>query len=258
VKLSILMPSLFPDLAKQSIQSIYDADCPCEYEIVVVAPYSLAGPHIVSVPEPDSRGVNPAAVQAYQHSTGDIVLAWSDDVLMYPGALRIALDFFQEREREFELYCCGLHFGEPRGRSLIGTVFGIYYAWFPLVRRTTVDRVGGYLSTEYTSGWGDADLGMRIWQAGGRCEASEKSYVRQIPNRDALPESDHKNRNKLEDMRAFARKWSPVFGHGWNVNELRNFNIDLPGEALVDHTFLVGPAQASLARTRAHLVTSRS
>lgn len=72
----------------------------------------------------------------------------SDDVVVTPFRANALLHFYLARERELN--------GRPlvmehRFNVTIGTVFGMYYAYFPVMSGKTVDTIAGYYSEEYPS-----------------------------------------------------------------------------------------------------------
>jgi hypothetical protein len=240
MKISILLPSLFPDLAKRSIESLRAGAGDLDYEIIVVSPYEVSGPHIVWSQEiGEARGCTAGYRQAFVQATGDIIMPWTDDVTATPNCIANCLAFFLKRESQTNLYCCGLNYKWDRGAGRFGTVFGIYYPYFPFLGRHTIDCVGGFYASEYVGGFGDPDLGLRIWHARGRCELSAESVILPVPERHRHPKGQHKYSYFLQDMTTFVTRWAIDYGRNWPTANLRDFNIDLPDSALIDNTFFI-------------------
>lgn len=247
MKLSLTLPSLFPDALKAAVTNIYATTRSVDYEIVVVSPFEARGPHITWVREEQPRGNCHAHNVAFQHSTGDIIVALSDDALVLPGWDEQALAFLHEREGDAP-YALGLH----QSNHFTGTAFGIYYPFFPMMRRRTIEAIGGYYPSEFRAHFADPDIGMRVWSAGGRCEFSPQPLIARV-QRDEGPLERHKSASLDGDMRLFLSRWQPVYGAGWAGDELRDFNIDLDfvlGLLLTrDHTIhFNNPVLAGLAR----------
>src|SRR5689334_2533687 len=134
MKISLTLPSVFPDDLNRTLDMIYATTRTLDYEIVVVSPFEVAKPRVTWVREDEPRGNVPAQAAAFEHATGDFVVALSDDVVLADNWDGISVANFQERERGQKLFCLGLHVAT----RVIGTVFGIYYPFFPLARRTAL------------------------------------------------------------------------------------------------------------------------
>ncbi|CAK0764451.1 hypothetical protein CCP2SC5_340013 [Azospirillaceae bacterium] len=238
MKLSITLPSLFPDLLSRAIASIHEHTAHLDHEILVVSPFEASGPNVRWIPEDQPRGNCHAHNEAARHATGDLVLAMCDDHAPMARWADEFLAFFTEREKGHEIYVCGLniHCGP------VGTAFGIYYPYFPVLRRRSIERIGGYYRPQFAAHFGDVDLGMRIWRSGGRCEYCYDARIAPIRDETSnAPESPHKSQAKYRDMETFLREWRPIYGEDWGPCEnIRDFNLDIPGrffkDFLVDHT----------------------
>ena len=224
-KISISLPSLFPDLLRDTIQSIYRAahQQPFELEIVVVSPFQISGPKILWVEEKEPQGNSAAHANAYARSSGDYILATSDDHHFHPEALANALAYYQSREARFPAFSIGIHQGFS-----IGTLFGIYYPFFPFMSRSSIERAGGWYSRDFAAHFSDGDLGLRVWKNGGRCEVCLNSHIRSIPARAAAPEAPHRSSSRVSDHEKFISLWKELYGRGWNYGDIRDFNLDVP------------------------------
>ncbi len=227
MRVSITLPSLFPDHLNKTISLIQARTRSVDYEIIVVSPFEVTGPRVVWVREDQPRGNVPAQRAAFAHATGDFVLAFTDDAELAPGWDAQCLQNFASRERGQELFCLGLNL---RTRT-VGTAFGIYYPFFPFARRSCFAKIG-YFCEPYKAHFADVDLGFRIWDAGGRCEFSEKPLV--TLHNPIGREASHKNKTLTEDMASFVARWAPKYGAGWDTSQMTGFNIEIgPMEGLV-------------------------
>lgn len=227
MKISLILPGLFPEAMAAAIRSIMAASQGIDYELVVVSPFQISGPRIRWVKEEEPRGNCYAHKIGYEASTGDVVAAMSDDVRLVAGWADKALGFLQEREKLNPLLSIGLH----RMDFAIGTVFGIYYPYFPMARRETLEAAGGYFSDAYRAHFGDPDLGLRVWSAGGRCEILPDRVI-QLVERDPNAQSVGKPQKHTaldRDMATFLGRWQGRYGQGWDTSHLRGFNLDVRG-----------------------------
>lgn len=232
-RISITLPSLYPDALARALQNIDDATRN-EVEVIVVSPFEFTlrsldcGP-VRWIKESKSTGCNAAHMAAIGVAQGEFVTAWVDDHFYADGWDVLALADFEDRERKFHTiggadkpYELGLRHVWP---THVGTEFGIYYPYFPFMRRDDVVRVG-WLTDEYRQGFADSDLAMRVWAAGGRCEWSAQSLV--------CVHADDARKNGVvfapQDMVLFIERWAPAYGKGWDISHLRGFNNDITPE----------------------------
>jgi hypothetical protein len=223
MKVSITLPSLFPTLLGKCLTHIRATVTGIDYEVVVVSPFEVEGPDIVWVREDRPAGNCAAHRLAYVHSSGDVIVTLSDDRLPRAGWLTAVLHDLVRRERERPGTCLGLAH-EP---NILGTVFGIYYPFFPVAFRHTIERAGGYFSADFAAHFGDADLGLRIWRAGGRCLPCFDAKLDYVGLRDDVLESAHRQEKFLADMALFVDKWKDSYGRRWSSGHPRDFNLNI-------------------------------
>ena len=229
MKLSLTLPTLFPGPAMRVIENVRATVQGLDYEIVVVGPFEVSGPDIRWVREETPRGSAAASATAYEHSTGDIIFPLADDVELRPGWATEGLNALLKFERS-RPYAIGV--GQTNG--IIGTVFGIYYPFFPMVRRSTLDAVGGFFLPRFRQAFVDSDLAFRIWSIGGACGFTEGNYIDRISRKIDLASATMTEQLEASkaalaksDTDAFVRLWGARYGHGWKTDHYRDFNIDV-------------------------------
>lgn len=241
MKLSITLPSLFPDLLAEALDAVHHHTTGIDYEILVVSAFPVESrgarwPNVRWIEETERRGNCPAHARAAIGASGDLILPLCDDVKVMPGWADALLRFFTEREKGAFPYACGLNIDG----ATIGTVFGLYYPYYPVLRREALRRIGGYYDPGYRAHFGDCDLGLRVWEAGGRCEFCIDARIdaREIATRRRndpdLPQAATRSSARAADMARFVARWAPVFGRGWKTTELRDFNLNVPGRFFAD------------------------
>ena len=240
MKVSITLPTLHEKLAELVIDKIYETTENIDYEIVVVSPFEMSGPNIKWVPETEAKGNCGAHATAWEASEGDIIVPMCDDVFPTPGCFQEMMAFLIEREKIYFPYSCGLHLDMGH----IGTVFCYYYPYFPALSRRTIEKIGGYYLRDYTSHFGDCDIGLRVWDEGGRCELCETAKIYPI-------EDYFEDRLGIQSLvpnvtislkvgqEFFLEKWRKKYGQGWR-SELRDFNLDIPLYAMNENTICKG------------------
>lgn len=240
--ISITLPSIYPNALDRTIANLISATKKARLEIIVVSPFTVApamwgngtevGGKILWVEDKVKSGNIAAHFEGAKYATGDFIFAWVDDHRLVDGWDEKALANFEgNMKRNFDVkpYVLGLR--QISAQSHIGTVFGIYYPYFPFIRRADLELIGGWLDPEFKVGFGDCDLGLRVWFNRGLCEWSEEMLIGVMPDDSANKEPINASgmSDKLEkDMARFVERWGPIHGEGWKTETLRGFNIDLP------------------------------
>lgn len=239
--ISLTLPSLDQAAIRRTFDNIAKTTIGA-FEIVVVSPHPepdwltkdsdwLANNcDVIWVREKEQRGCNAAHAEAIKHATGEYVVAWVEDHLFINAWDEVVLKQFCAMEDAMELLIdrailMGLtHVIDPK----VGTVFGKYYPYFPMMRRIDAD-VLGWLSGDYRRGFGDCDLAMRVYANGGLVVPCSTPVVVKHPDDDRklgdLLEGEA--RSLQSDMDLFVERWKPMFGKGWNTSHLRDFNVDM-------------------------------
>ena len=222
--ISITLPSLYPDSAQRTVRNITHATRN-SVEILVVSPFRVTGPNVVWIEENERRGCSAAHELAARHATGTFITPFADDHLYVYGWDVHALRNYEQRAKDWPIFSLGLRHVRLMH---VGTNFGIYYPYFPLMTREHVERVGGWLSGDYFKGLSDSDLGMRVWASGGRCEYSERGLL--LVHEDDRRKAGDGAAVTAADLALFLKKWDSRYGAGWHAKSLREFNHDFVPE----------------------------
>lgn len=217
------------------------------YEVILVSPFELRAPNVKWIPETEPRGNAAAHREGYEAARGDYLIHISDDVLPVPGWLDMATQRIVEREQRHFPYVLGLR----PARFGFSTVYGRYFANFIAMSRRSAEAIGGTFSSDYRAHLADADISMRVWSKGGRCECLQTPALYYVPLERFFPIAHHKQSSLQQDCETFVRKWKTAYGSGWG-NSHRELNIDYPIEALVDDSFtnLAPPTDPPVPRQR--------
>jgi len=243
-KVSIILPSLRPKLAMQSLLAIERCSRGADYEVIMVSPFEPPGSHVTWIREAEARGNAAAHYQGYQAATGDYIVHLSDDVLPVPGWLDELTHRIDKRERVHFPFVLGLQVA----RFQFSTVYGRYFANFLALSRRSAEAIGGTFSTDYVAHFADADISMRAWHTGGRCESSGRPLLYYVPLERFFAISRHKQSSLERDCKTFVTKWGPSYGSGWGSRP-QDVNIDHPVARFVDNSFIdPRPPPAALAR----------
>ena len=221
MRLTITLPSIHEHAIQRTLENIRDTTVG-SHEVVVVSPFEPpAIGDITYVHDTVLAGANAGHAQALPHAHGDFIFPWVDDHLFVPGWDEKLLEEFLERETEHQFLVMG-----ARNAPHVGTVFGIYYPYFPLMRLEYALQTG-WFDLSYRCGFADADLAMRVWQAGGRCEWATQPYGTFIKGHLDDGRKGSEPNTTAADMDLFVSRWQSMFGEKWSTAQIRDFNRDV-------------------------------
>lgn len=209
-QISITLPTLRPKLAQARVEDFHSTHPNTDYELLIVSPFEMVGPRVVWTNEGQPRGGVAAQRLAFERSTGQYLVWWSDDVTPAPGCLETMRRFVDAHPEPFIGSFPGRNVATGRCDSY--ACWGKLFAGFGMATRATIERIGGYFDTAYRYQWADPDLALRCWHAGGSVEACAAAEIRVADQEDR-----HKaiSRHWLQpDFDVFFRRWNPVFGDG--------------------------------------------
>lgn len=220
--ISITLPSIYPDAAARALCNIRDATRGA-YQVILVSPFKCpAGleQNVTWVHEKEAKGCAAAHARAVESAKGEYIVAFADDHQFVAGWDEIALS---EQGDDPQL-CLGLRDVDS---GHVGTNFGIFYPYFPFTR-TDFCREVGWIGADYRAGFGDSDLGMRVWSVGGRCEFSTAGLIRPtLSDKRKSGEDRPKPTYTSDDLKLFVSRWAPEYGYGWVTDRIEDFNVDL-------------------------------
>lgn len=225
MKLSLVLPSIFPNAFKRTLDKIVATTRNVDYEVLAVTPFEVAGANVRWIREDTPKGVIHAHATAYEHMAGDILVALSDDALLVDAWADGALASLIEQETHSASVCLGLH----QTNLIVGTVFGIYYPFYAVIRKQVLERVGGYYDPAYIAHFADPDLALRVWRGGGRCVRTEWPLIERVPRQggESVDPPAKSGTTRQRDLATFVARWGTVYGQGWDTSAVGGFNIDV-------------------------------
>ncbi len=226
MKLSLVLPSLFPNALHRTIGNLRATTRGVDYEILAVTPFEVAEVGGVRwIREDESRGGVAAHTLAYSQMTGDILVALADDVLLVDNWAELCLKRFLAREAGRDHFCIGLH----QTNFVVGAVCGIYFPFFAVVRASTLRVIGGHYDPAYVAHYADPDLALRIWKAGGRCERTDIPLISRVEREgeESIDSPAKTGRSEKRDIATFAERWRSTYGSGWRFESMEDFNLDV-------------------------------
>lgn len=174
-EISIILPSLRPELVLQRIKEFYKTNRDSDYEIIVVSPFKVRGDRVVHIYERELAGTIHAHNVAYENSSGRYIVPWADDTSPTTGCLSNMLRFVKSRKEPF---IGAFRIKDRRGGELSHwAVYGKLYAGFACFSKKTVELAGGYYDPVYKGYWADPDMCLRNWERGGKVEVYPNAWV---------------------------------------------------------------------------------
>lgn len=191
---SVLIPSLREDKLNACVESVSKFEL-LDVEILV---------------NRDSGGIYKAVNQLVDEAKHDILVHIPDDCVVRFGSLKNIVEFVDKQDGLFEASFRVMHDGvEQENYQYYGKTFAPYIC----TNKKTLDAVGGMFDKNLNSFYGDPDLSLRIWQAGGRVEVCPDAWV--VSNSVIDQVSVDSSRKYLrQDRDYFVKKWDPVFIKG--------------------------------------------
>lgn len=208
--LSVLFASTRPDYAEVALRNLQWSLFGEDYEIVCVAPFEISGENVVSVVEREARGCYPAYRTAMNASRGDVFAFFTDDMIATPGwANHLSAELSAAEAHHFP-FIGGLR---AVNWPFCHSMYGRYFANWPVFTRRTAEALPEPFGDEFPHHFGDADLALRVWEAGGRVDLLAKRTVFVLMENPSRPSSSLSPvANVNEAFRKFRAKWAAKLG----------------------------------------------
>lgn len=217
MKISVLLPSLFPDIANPAIEALRPQLRGVDHEFVVVSPVPFSGENVVWVRETEPRGSIAAGQIAFEHARGDLVLNATDDFRFAPDAIAEALAAFADPARAFPLVLTFPH--RMRAMDCAFAAFGRLHPTFFVTGRADAEKAGGLFDPGYRQAFGDPDYGMRVWKSGGRVRAA-RAHVRELEDRKDAGAAPRNQAALAADWDRFRDIWASGFDPVWGTDPI--------------------------------------
>jgi hypothetical protein len=156
------------------------------------------------VPEDRPEGDSAAYARALAVASGEIVLPMIDDFAPAFGWLDGLAATVAEGERRGLPFCGSLHWVN---HPWFNTAYDRYYAFFPVMSRRSLEAVGGYIDTAFRANFGDVDLSLRVWAAGGSVALMTRAAIYKARAEDEGRLSPYKRHGAAADFAALTGRW---------------------------------------------------
>lgn len=167
------------------------------------------GDRIRHVQETTPEGDSAAYARALAVASGDIVLPMIDDFAPVFGWLDGLAETVAEGERRGLPFCGSLYW---TNHPWFNTAYGRYYAFFPVMSRRSIALCGGYIDTAFRANFGDVDLSLRVWDAGGHCAHLVRAGIYKARPEDEARLSPYKRHGAQADFETLVRRWHARLG----------------------------------------------
>jgi GT2 family glycosyltransferase len=207
-QISILLPSVRPELCAKTISNFEETNNNFDYEITVVSPFEVRANKVRWIKEESKLGSVLATKIAYTYSTAPYVIYFSDDVIPTKDCLSSLYDLVKGKKDPF----IGAFKMETPSGQQIGP-FGVYgklYACYGCLSKLTAEWIGGFFDTKFMYSWVDCDLSLRCWEFGGKVEICKNAVV--IPNQ--IEDEIYLSHREtfFQDFDTFTKKWHETLG----------------------------------------------
>ncbi|MBA7591632.1 hypothetical protein ES708_33792 [subsurface metagenome] len=210
---SIILPSLRPERLEECLQSIDQYTAGIDYEVIVVSPFDVKPhPNVVHIKEDDPGGTVKATALGFQYVRGEYVITMSDDCRVTAHWLANMIAFMRPHDKE--IFEGGFVHVALSGRYHPGGVArpsycGKEFATLPCIRKDKAELIGGFFDYPYYQNWyGDPDLSLRVYRAGGTVAICPNAQI--LVSQNAPGDRINKeNREKYykRDSAAFKERW---------------------------------------------------
>ena len=161
-EISILLPSLRPELVNKTIKEFEFTNSNTRYEIVVVSPFEVLGSKVKWIKEIEQFGSVYATNTSLTFSQANYVVYFSDDVSPTKDCLRYMLNLVSSHLSPF----IGAFKMQTQSAKEIGP-FGAYnrlYACYGCLHRNTINLLGQLFHSDFKYSWADIDLSLKCWE----------------------------------------------------------------------------------------------
>jgi len=210
-EISILLPSLRPEMVKRRIEEFAQTNPNVDYEIIVVSPFKVEGKNVKWI-EDRKLGSVFATNLAYYYSNSNYLMYYSDKVIPTKNCLTAMLNYVK---LNVEPFIGAFKMVRPNGQEI--GAFKCYnklYACYGCMSKKTVRLIGGFFDIYFLHSWADIDISLRCWEAGGKVEVCQNAIVKPIPLKDKVYK-DHRNQTWNKDVEYFLSKWHNKLGEGF-------------------------------------------
>lgn len=218
-ELSILFPSIRPELARNRAEEFLLVAPEVDFEIILVSPFPILLPRVVHIHETERRGVIHAMNEAYRAASAPIIMLWSDDARPLPGSLQHMLRFIRLHPGPM---LAGFRKRDVSGReSEQWAVYGRLYVGWLCAAKTTIDAAGGLFDPAFRNYWADPDLSLRVLENGGAIKVCPNAWL-EIEQAEDDVKTTNLGISFDSDTETFFSKWNKRMGGKgkvwWRVN----------------------------------------
>lgn len=210
-EISIILPSIRPEIILQRINEFSITNRDLDYEIIVVSPFTVKGDKVVHIKE-GQLGFGHAANTGYKFSSGKYVVYWGDRISPTINCLSNMLNFVKSNPDPF---IGSFRMKDSRSKREIaqGCVYGKLFPTYPCASKNTINIIGGLIDPIFEHYWADPDMGLRTWEHGGKVEICPDAWLEKETYDDEIVSN---NTKKFFDSGAetFFNRWHNTMGTG--------------------------------------------
>ncbi len=177
-KISIILPAARDqERAQLIVDSLHDTNS-CNVCVIVTSP-SFSVRRVLNIVD-EYAGASRAIARAFSHVNDDSdFVGWLSDICIpRPGCLDRMAEWIGDGpsiEPVIGEFLTRPY--EPETRYRVCTINGRQYARWGMMRYATVALIGGFFDPRYVAHYGDVDMSLRCWKAGGVVDTCREAII---------------------------------------------------------------------------------
>jgi len=220
-QVSIILPTLRPEVVKNCLERIYHTTKNLDYEIILVTPIigikdklreCKAFDYIKVIEEQEKAGVSRAFELAIPHIKGEYIFLLSDDQLIQTDCILNLYEYSKNQEIDRENFIVtGPRYTSVWGSHWDETIFDLYYPCNPFFHKEILKSVDNVIFDTYlTNYYGDPDFALRARDKGYPVIPCPTAWMENTNAFDEV-EKERRDDNFNNDHDNFVKRWESKF-----------------------------------------------
>ena len=224
MKVSVIIPTAREGRAQSTVDYLWRTTLN-DLDIVVSSPgFKINGAKNI---EDGMVGSSRAIADAFAYTDPDSeYIAWLSDICLPTGDIMdCSMRFMETAPLPFIAEFMTSIYTTARTYRVC-TITGKQYARWGILSRATIEKIGGFFDPRYSCFFGDVDLSLRCWKAGGHVATCEHAVIIMDGQRDDITVSNWE-KARAADRALFLDRWAidyPVMREQddsvWNVDKV--------------------------------------
>jgi GT2 family glycosyltransferase len=200
-EITVLLPTIRPQLVARAIASIGPAAAGISYEVIVITDGAIPPvcDQAVTLVYRERRGPIDAINAGLAVATGEYIFVFNDESTLDPEALAV---LYREATNDPAVILTPRHLP-----TFNFSYYGRPFAAFPFVHRDVIDVLGGLFDPAFLAFYADPDFSMRAHAAGIPIRTVDNAVIRH-DNRHDAGHAHNVNAYLAADRETFRMRWA--------------------------------------------------